>query len=130
MKLKVLLPTQVILEEEVIKVVAEAENGSFGLLPRHIDFATSLVPGILSFETEDGPEEYLAVDGGILVKCGPDVLVSTRNAVRSPDLSQLRHTVREQFQVLDEREKKARSALARLEASFVQRFIEIEEGRQ
>jgi F-type H+-transporting ATPase subunit epsilon len=127
MKLKVLLPTQVFLEEVVTKVVAEAENGSFGLLPRHIDFATSLIPGILSFETEAGTQEFVAVDGGILVKCGPDVSVSTRNAVRSPDLTRLRHTVSKQFRALDERERKARSALARLEASFVQHFIEIEE---
>jgi len=128
-KLKVLLPTQVFLEEKVTKVIAEAENGSFCLLPRHIDFATSLIPGILSFQGEDGTEEFLAVDGGVLVKCGPEVSVSTRNAVRSSDLSELRQTVKEEFQVLDEREKKAHTALARLEASFVQHYIEIEEGR-
>jgi hypothetical protein len=29
--------------------------------------------------------------------------------------------------MLDEREKRARSALARMEASFVERFMEIEE---
>jgi len=128
-KLKVLLPTQVFLEEKVTKVIAEAENGSFCLLPRHIDFATSLIPGILSFQGEDGTEEFLAVDGGVLVKCGPEVSVSTRNAVRSSDLSELRQTVKEEFQVLNEREKKAHTALARLEASFVQHYIEIEEGR-
>ena len=129
MKLKVLLPTQVFLKEEVTKVIAEAGNGSFCLLPRHIDFATSLIPGILSFQREDGTEEFLAVDGGVLVKCGPEVSVSTRNAVRSSDLSKLRRTVKEEFGVLDEREKKAHTALARLEASFVQHYIEIEEGR-
>jgi F-type H+-transporting ATPase subunit epsilon len=128
-KLKVLLPTRVCLEEEVTKVIAEAENGSFCLLPRHIDFATSLVPGILSFHREDGTEEFLAVDGGVLIKCGPEVSVSTRNVVHSSDLGKLRQTVREEFRVLDEREKKARSALARLEASFVQHYLEIEEGR-
>ena len=129
MKLKVLLPTRVFLEEEVTKVIAEAENGSFCLLPRHVDFATSLIPGILSFQREDGTEEFLAVDGGVLIKCGPEVSVSTRNAVRSSDLKELRQTVKEEFRVLDEREKKAHTALARLEASFVQHYIEIEEGR-
>ncbi len=129
MKLKVLLPTQVFLEEKVTRVIAEAENGSFCLLPRHIDFATSLVPGILSFQGKGGTEEFVAVDGGVLVKCGPEVSVSTRNAVRSSDLRGLRQTVKEEFRVLDEREKKAHTALARLEASFVQHYIEIEEGR-
>jgi F-type H+-transporting ATPase subunit epsilon len=127
MRLRVLLPTHVFLEKEVSKVVAEAENGSFGLLPRHIDYVTSLVPGILSFQTEEDKEEFLAVDGGVLVKRGYDVFVSTRNAVHSTDLEALRQTVRDQFEMLDEREKRARSALARMEASFVERFMEIQE---
>ena len=127
MRLRVLLPTHVFLEKEVSKVVAEAENGSFGLLPRHIDYVTSLVPGILAFQTDEGGEEFLAVDGGILVKRGSDVFVSTRNAVHSTDLQELRQTVQDQFEMLDEREKRARSALARMEASFVERFMEIQE---
>jgi F-type H+-transporting ATPase subunit epsilon len=125
MQLKVLLPTQVLLEEEVAKVTAEAENGSFCLLPRHIDFVAALVPGLLSFETEAGEETFLAIDEGMLVKCGREVLVSTRNAVRGRDLGQLQQVVEEQFSVLDERERKARSALARLEADLVRRFMEL-----
>ncbi|MBD3308113.1 F0F1 ATP synthase subunit epsilon, partial [candidate division KSB3 bacterium] len=69
MKLRVLLPTRVLLDEEVTKVTAEAENGMFGILPRHVDFVTILVPGIVSFEI-DGKEEFLAVDEGVLVKQG------------------------------------------------------------
>jgi F-type H+-transporting ATPase subunit epsilon len=125
MQLKVLLPTQVLLEEEVAKVTAEAENGSFCLLSRHIDFVAALVPGLFSFETEDGEETFLAIDEGTLVKCGREVLVSTRNAVRGRDLGQLQQVVEEQFSVLDERERKARSALARLEADLVRRFMEL-----
>jgi F-type H+-transporting ATPase subunit epsilon len=48
MRLKILLPTEIILDKEVIKVVAEAENGYFCLLPRHVDFVSTLVPGILA----------------------------------------------------------------------------------
>lgn len=126
MKLKVLLPTQVFLEEETTKIIAEAENGSFCLLPRHVDFVAALVPGILSFlKQPGGEEEVLAVDEGILVKCGPEVLVSTRNAVRGPDLGKLRETVEERFLTLDERERQVRSALAHLEAIFIRRFLRI-----
>src|SRR5512141_1536235 len=102
MKLKVLLPTQILLAETVSKITAEAENGSFCLLPRHIDFVTALVPGLLSFVTTDGQEHFLAVDEGILVKCGTQVLVSTQHAVRSPDLGQLQQTIEQQFRMLDE----------------------------
>jgi len=125
MKLKVLLPTQILLEETVSKVTAEAENGSFCLLPRHIDFVTALVPGLLFFVTTQGQERFLAVDRGILVKCGLEVLVSTQNAVQSDDLAMLHQTVEKQFLVLDEREKLTRSAVARLEVNLIRRFVEV-----
>jgi F-type H+-transporting ATPase subunit epsilon len=125
MRLKVLLPTEVLVNEEVTKVIAEAENGSFCLLPRHIDFVTALAPGLLSFETEEGGEEFLAVDAGILVKYGAEVLVSIRNAVRGLDLERLQQTVDEQFRALDEREKMTLAAVARLEANFIRRFIDL-----
>jgi F-type H+-transporting ATPase subunit epsilon len=126
MNLKVLLPTEVLIEEEVNKVIAEAPNGFFCLLPKHVDFVAALVPGILSFETTGGREEFLAVDEGILVKCGQEVFVSTRNAMRGPDLGRLKRTVVEKFEALDEREKTARSAMAKIEAGFVRRFLEIQ----
>lgn len=125
MKLKVLLPTTIILNEEVTKVTAEAENGCFCLLPNHIDFVTALVPGILSFESVTRQEIFLAVDEGILVKCGSQVLVSTRNAVQHSDLKLLQSTVEKQFRVLDDREKMTRSALSKLEANIVRQFVEL-----
>jgi F-type H+-transporting ATPase subunit epsilon len=125
MKLKIMLPTRVLIDQDVNKVVAEAQNGSFCILPKHIDFVSALVPGILLFESNN-EEEFLAIDEGILVKWGSDVLVSTRNAVRSKDLGQLKQTVEEEFRILDDREKKSRSVIARLEADFAKRILELE----
>lgn len=125
MKLRVLLPSEVFLDQEVLKVVAEAENGSFCLLPRHVDFVASLVPGLLSLEDKKGQEVFLAVDEGILVKKGNDVFVSTRNVVRIPNLGELREVVEEKFKVMDDREKAARTASARLEADLVRRLMEL-----
>ncbi len=125
MNLKVLLPTQILLEEAVSKITAEAKNGSFCLLPRHIDFVTALVPGILSFVTTSGQERFLAVDEGILVKCGPQVRVSTQHAVQGADLGTLQHTIEKQFRVLDDREKLTRSMLAKLEANLIRRFMDL-----
>ncbi len=127
MILKVLLPTEILIHEEVVKVVAEAENGSFCILPRHVDFLAALVPGIFSFVTSGGVEQFLAVDEGVLIKCGPEVLVSTRNAVRGPDLGKLEQTVEKSFQVLEDRERMARSAVAKLEANFIRRLMEFQE---
>ena len=100
MKLKVLLPNEVFLDAGVTKITAEAQNGHFCLLPRHIDFVAALVPGLLAYEDAQGQEHFLAIDAGTLVKCGPEVLVSTRSAARGGDLGELRNVVEEQFEVL------------------------------
>jgi F-type H+-transporting ATPase subunit epsilon len=124
MKLKIILPTKILLEAEVTKINAEAENGCFCLLPHHSDFVTALVPGLLAF-VADGQEQFLAVDGGMLVKCGSEVLVSTAQAILGGDLGKLKQTIEQQFQVLDEREAKTRSVIAKLEANLVRRFIDL-----
>lgn len=125
MKLKILLPAEIFLDEEVTKVVAEAENGYFCLLPQHIDFTAALVPGVFSYRTAGGEDAYLAIDIGTLVKKGSDVLVSTRNAYRGPELGHLKEVVVAQFREIDEREKKARTAAARLEMDLLRRFMEL-----
>jgi len=126
MRLIVWLPTEILMREEVVRIRAEAENGWFGMLPKHIDFVTALVPGVLIFQAQDKPEEYLAIDHGILVKCGPEVSISTRNAVRGTSLEQLRKAVEEQFIAQEEREKKALAFEAKLEADLVRRLLESE----
>ena len=115
------------MDEAVRKVTAEAGNGSFCLLPKHVDFVAALVPGLLSFETEkEGEEVFLAVTEGVLVKSEQEVLVSVRNAVRGGDLGEMRQIVKDKFMVLDEKEKTARTAMARIEAGFVRRFLEVQ----
>lgn len=125
MTVKVVLPSGVALEQEAVKVTAEAQNGSFCLLPHHVDFAAALVPGILALVRPDGEEMFLAVDEGILVKRGPEVLVSTGNAVQGR-LGELQQAVRKEFRELDEREQQARLALDHLEASLVRQIFEWE----
>ncbi|MGO8879807.1 MAG: F0F1 ATP synthase subunit epsilon [Desulfomonilaceae bacterium] len=126
MRLKVVLPTDIVIDKEVIKVIAEAENGSFCLLPRHIGFVSVLVPGLLSYVCPGGQEEFVAVDKGILVKCGPDVVVSTGQALVGADLGMLKRAIEKKFNLMDERQKKANSAVAKLEANLVRRFLELE----
>ncbi len=125
MKLKVLLPTEVRLDEEVTKILAEAPNGYFCLLPRHIDFVSALVPGIISFWDPEEKETFIAVDEGIIVKYGQQVLVSTQNAAIGTNLGALQQLIEKTFIVLDEREQVTRSALAKMEADFIRRLIEL-----
>jgi F-type H+-transporting ATPase subunit epsilon len=125
MLLKILLPAEVLIVQEVNKIVAEAENGSFCLMPNHIDFVATLSPGLFTYESTAGGQELYAMDVGTLVKKGAEVLVSTRNAVRAPDLGQVKQVVMQQYDRLDEREKMVRSASAKLEASMIRRIVDL-----
>ena len=129
MKLKILLPYQVYAEiDNVSRIVVETPQGSFGLLPRRLDCVAALEPGILTYETKTQGEVYVAVDEGILVKAGTDVLVSVRNAIGGTDLGTLRDAVARDFVNLDENERQVRAVLARLESGFVRHFTEYHHG--
>jgi F-type H+-transporting ATPase subunit epsilon len=123
MNLKVLLPFRVFAEKTgVSRIVAETRAGSFGLLPHRLDCVAALTPGILIYETEADGEVFVAVDDGVLVKTGADVLVSVRRALGGADLGQLRASVEKEFKTLDERETSVRSVMAKLEAGFLHRL--------
>jgi F-type H+-transporting ATPase subunit epsilon len=123
MNLKVLLPFQIFDEKTgVSRILAETSEGSFGLLPHRLDCVAALAPGILVYEHEAEGEVYVAVDEGVLVKTGRDVLVSVRNAIGGTDLDTLHEAVEREFLNLDEQEKSVRSVLAKLESGFIRRF--------
>jgi F-type H+-transporting ATPase subunit epsilon len=125
MHLKVLLPFQVFADNNgVSRIVAETREGSFGLLPHRLDCVAALVPGILIYEDEAENEVYVAVDEGVLVKAGLEVLVSVRNAIGGTDLGQLREAVDREFLNLNQREQSVRSVMAKLESGFIRRLAE------
>lgn len=130
MRLRLLLPAGVLADAPVRKVTAPGLHGSFSLLPKHVDFLTALVPGLLAFEPTAEQERFAAVDGGLLVKYGRDVMVATPRAVLGPDLGQVRQTLETEFRAVDERERVARGVVARLEADFIRRFLDLGEQRR
>ncbi len=125
--LKVLLPFQIFVEKtDVKRIVARTAQGSFGILPHRLDCAAALAPGILTYETDAEGEVYLAVNQGVLVKAGPEVFVSVRNAIGGTDLDQLHEAVKQEFLKVDEQEKSVRSVLAKMEGGFIRRFMEFQ----
>ena len=124
--LKVLLPFQVFMETlDVSRIVAETSEGSFGILPHRLDCVAALAPGILTYGTVAGREVFVAVDEGVLVKTGLDVLVSVRRAQSGTDLAQLRAAVDRDFLTLNEDERRVRSTLAKMESDLVRRMASI-----
>jgi F-type H+-transporting ATPase subunit epsilon len=123
MNLKILLPFGVFAEQSgVSRIVAETGEGSFGILPHRLDCVAALTPGILVYATEAAGEAYLAVDEGLLVKTGPEVLVSVRRALGATDLGRLRDVVEREYLTLNTHEQRARSVMAKLEIGVLRRF--------
>jgi F-type H+-transporting ATPase subunit epsilon len=109
----------------VKRIVAQTAQGSFGLWPHRLDCTAALAPGILTFEADEG-EVYLAIDQGVLVKTGMEVLVSVRNAIAGTDLDKLHEAVKREFLNLDKQEKNVRSVLARMESGLIRRMMELQ----
>lgn len=117
--LKILLPYKVFAEVKNVKAVtADTNAGSYGFfLPQRLDCVAILVPGIFSYETNI--IHYLAVDAGILIKTGSQVLVSVRNAIGGVDLGKLGDAVKNEFLKIDDSEKNVRYVVAKLESGLM-----------
>jgi F-type H+-transporting ATPase subunit epsilon len=130
MNLKILLPFKIFAEPQTVShVVAETLEGSFGLLPHRLDCVAALVPGILSYTTTDGDVHYLAIDEGVLVKRGDDVLVSVRRAIPGTDLCTLQDAVTREYLTLDARERDVRAVVAKMESRLIGRFATLRHER-
>jgi len=118
MTLKILLPFRVFAEiKNVSRIVMETSEGSFGILPKRLDCVAALVPGIFTYETDQ--VHYVAIDEGIMIKAGNEVMISVRKAIGGADLGKLHESVDREFKQLDELEKNSRSVMAKLETSLM-----------
>jgi F-type H+-transporting ATPase subunit epsilon len=130
MNLKILLPFGVFVDKsDVLRVVADTTDGSYGLLPNRLDCVAALVPGILTYEAKDSGMVYVGIDQGVLVKAGAQVTVSVRRAIGGTDLGKLKDAVERDFQKLDEQERNVRSAVAKMESGLMGRLAEFEHER-
>jgi len=129
MTLKILLPFKVFAEAKNVKrIVVETSAGSYGFLPQRLDCTAALRPGILLYETLNDGEKYIAIDEGVMIKSGAEVLISVRNAIGDAPLGKLRSLVEKEMMHLDESEINARSVMAKLETGFIRSFQKLRRG--
>ncbi|MGO8803396.1 ATP synthase F1 subunit epsilon [Candidatus Binatus sp.] len=77
-------PTGVVAEGQAEEVSAIGPLGEFGVLPDHINFITSLVPGVLEARLPEGVAMHWVVSGGLAeVKDG--VLTVLASSAESPE---------------------------------------------
>lgn len=123
MRLKIVTPLSIVVDEDIDSLQAEDESGSFGILPGHIPFLTALVVSIVSWR-QSGNERFCAVRGGVLtVADGSIVAIATREAVTGHDLATLDREVLARFQSDVEAEKVEHVETVRLQMNAIRQMI-------
>ena len=126
MKLRVLTPTDVVLDEDVVHVTVEDPTGSLGIRPGHAPLVTPLVRGILMARRPGGAEHYAAVNGGVMLVSRDRVEVVSRQAVASDDLRHLEDTVLAQFDKEADADRANHVAFERMRINFMRRVLEMD----
>jgi F-type H+-transporting ATPase subunit epsilon len=124
MRLRVLTPSEVVLEEDVVHVTAEDVTGSLGIRPGHASLVTPLVPGVVIARSEGGREKFVAVNGGVMMVVGDMVEVVSRHAVAGTDLAGLTDKVVAGFEKEHQEDKANRTAFEKLRMSFLRGVVE------
>jgi F-type H+-transporting ATPase subunit epsilon len=111
--------------EKVSFFRAEDRSGSFGILPRHIEFLTILEPSI-AIAVIEGQEEYFAFNGGILSFKKGILTVTTKEFVQSGELGELREIIERFSRQQREKESLFHLNMANLQKAFFKKIIELE----
>lgn len=64
-QVRIVTPIGIVFEGEVEQVTAVGPLGEFGVLAEHINFITSLVPGVLEARLPGGESKHWIVSGGL-----------------------------------------------------------------
>ncbi len=95
--LELVTPTGIAYQGEVVEVTAWNPLGQFGVLAEHINYITSLVPGIVEVKLPDSGMLYYVVSGGLAeVKDGKmTILADSAEEPRMIDLAGVEGMLRE-----------------------------------
>ncbi|MFP4362468.1 MAG: F0F1 ATP synthase subunit epsilon [Spirochaetia bacterium] len=124
MKLRVLVPQKILIEQNAEKITADSLHGVFTILEHHIDCACLLSPGVIIIKNGD-KETFIANDEGVLLKNGEVVNVSVRRGIICDSLDNIDELVEQEFLERSETQKKLQTALTRLEINFTKQLIEM-----
>jgi F-type H+-transporting ATPase subunit epsilon len=126
-QLKILVPAGIFASiAGVERIVAMTPSGSFGLLPQRLDCAAVLAPGLLTYSAANLGEVHIAIDAGVLLKTGAQVLVCVRHAIAGADLGRLREAVEQEILKLSAQESASRKTLAQLESGLIREFVKLQ----
>ena len=123
MRLEIVTPLAVVVDEEIESLRAEDASGSFGVLVGHAPFLTALTISIVSWRKEED-ERFCAVRGGVMtVAGGTAIAIATREAVTGDDLATLDAEVLARFQSDADEERTEHVETVRLQLHAIRRMI-------
>lgn len=127
MRLRIVTPLSVVVEEEADSLRAKDASGSFGIRPGHAPFLTALSVSILSW-TSAGVERLCALRGGVLTVTpsttgATTVAIATREAVLGEDLATLDAEVLARIQSDADEEHVEHVEAMRLQMNAVRQMI-------
>jgi F-type H+-transporting ATPase subunit epsilon len=123
MRLRIVTPLSVVVDEEADSLRAQDASGSFGIQPGHAPFLTALAVSILRWKN-DGTQRFCALRGGVLTVTGSTtVAISTRAAVVGDDLATLDAEALTRFQSEADEERVEHVETLRLQMNAVRQMI-------
>jgi F-type H+-transporting ATPase subunit epsilon len=133
-RLRVVTPTRLVLDEEVDEVTAPGELGEFGVLLNHIAFLSTLVAGVLTYK-QGAKTQSLAVSGGYaeVLDNVMTVLATAAEFANEIDVARAQRTKEQSEKILAElnyEDKEFKVAEAALHRALVRLQVASKEARR
>lgn len=109
----------------VTSFVGEDSSGSFGLLPGHARFMTSLVMGLARFRINKEPWQYIATPGALLYFQNNQLFLSTRHFIVDEDYMRISIALEEQLLREESRLHNQKRSFRRMEEEVLKRLWEV-----
>lgn len=123
MRLRIITPLAVIVDEDIDSLRAEDESGSFGILAGHAPFLTALAVSIVSWRKAE-VEHFCALRGGVMtVGDAAEIDIATREAVVGDDLETLDSDVLARFQSDADQERSEHTETMRLQFNAIRHMV-------
>ena len=123
MRLRIVTPLLVAVDEDIDSLRAEDASGGFGILTGHAPFLTALAISIVSWRKAER-ERFCAVRGGVMtVGAETAIDIATREAVAGDTLATLDTEVLARFQSDADEERTEHVETVRLQLNAIRRMI-------
>lgn len=107
----------------VASFIGEDASGSFGILPSHARFMTTLVFGLARFRLETGDWRFLALPGAVLYFNHNELTIGTRHFLIDTDLERISTLLDQQLIAEEENLRATRESLRRMEQAMLKHML-------